>query len=283
MTHAKDVTLFDRHVLEPRMLETAQRTLNAYPDHFPSRWEARRYMSQIIVPASKRWAFLSMSKNASTSTLAFLFAAEFGTRLTAQVSPPADFNPDGTAHWLEQYHVFARALRQGIAMPDIAQDGVYPLRTLVVRDPLTRATSGFRYLCKSHREASQFFARERVQMNAVVGFHWDTDCDTVLGFEKFLDFLAWQIDLAGMEALDRHFRGQTGLANLPVFQPTLTGRMEDTQAYFAALTAALDLTDPPDMAWANRQPPAPDALTEQKSVVRRVEAIFAEDYETFGY
>ncbi len=275
--------LFTGIVTEAEMAAAIDRSLAAHPDAFPARLAARNYLEQIIFPRSRRWAFISVGKNASSTTLRFLFEAEFGAPFTTQITPLDDINPSATVHRLADFGVFSRALRQGLSSADLlAPDGPRE-RLCIVRDPLARAVSGFRYLCKSHRLAARWFARDRLRMNAVVGFDWSTDPDTPRGMEKFLDYLEWQIATEGAHRVDGHWRAQTAFIHPQVFQPTLVGRIEDLPAFFRGLSDRLALDRPPAIGTENRQPQAPDTLLSGPAIARRVRDIFQQDYETFGY
>ena len=204
--------------------------------------------------------------------------------MTTEVAPLTDINPDAAIHMLAENGVFTRALWQGLSAGELTTPNGPAERICVVRDPFARAVSGFRYLCESHRRQSPWFARDRFRMNAVVRFDWSTEPDTARGFHKFLDYIAWQTDTEGPDAVDAHWRPQAVFVKPAVFRPTLVGRMEDMARYWQSLSERLGVALPGDAAlWRNRQPQAPDSLTEDTVARRRVRALYSGDYEAFGY
>lgn len=208
--------------------------------HFPTNGAAWDFLFQIILPPSRKWGFLSVGKNASSTTLDLLFRAEFGHALSARVTPPHDINPAASMHMLVEHGVFTRALWQGLSVQDLFNPKKGPKeRICVTRHPFQRAQSGFQYICKSHEARTQWFACDRFRMNALVGFDWDRLSNTVDGFRRFLDYITWQIETEGPDAVDAHWRPQTSFIKPDVFQPTITGRVEDMPAYVKLLSERL--------------------------------------------
>jgi hypothetical protein len=268
-------------VSERRQKTAVRETRKAFPATFPSDAVAHNFLFQIVLPPSRRWSFISVGKSASTSTLHALYGAEFGHPLTANMTPLHDINPNAAIHTLPDHGVFARALWQGLSILDVL--GIGAERICVVRDPLARALSGFRYLCRSHRQKARWFARERFLMDAAVGFDWDTHPDTPAGFERFLQFIAWQVADSGVDSLNGHWRPQAAFIKPAAFRPTLIGRMERMDQYYDALNARLSPTPPITHLWKNRQDAdGTDALLSPASL-RLCTALFAQDYQLFEY
>ncbi|WP_299658230.1 sulfotransferase family 2 domain-containing protein [uncultured Tateyamaria sp.] len=266
-----------------RRKKAVKATQRASPEAFPDKDAAGQFLFQIILPPSLRWSFISVGKSASTSTLHALYEAEFGHPLTADLTPLHDINPDAAIHTLPEHGIFGRALHQGLSMPDLLALPQLEQRICVVRDPLERAISGFRYICKSHHLKARWFARERFEMDAAVGFDWDRHTDTVQGFERFLAFLAWQMDASGVDRLNGHWRPQTAFIKPEVYRPTLIGRMEDVPAYFKALSAQLGAA--PRGAEYRKNPQADMDISVfcSPAARRHCAEIFAPDYEAFEY
>lgn len=252
-------------------------------DRKTARQAAWHFLFQIILPPSGRWGFISVGKNASTSTLKLLYQAEFGHPLSADAKPDHDINPEAAVHMLSDHGVFTRALWQGMSARDVTGAKGPGERLCIVRDPLARAVSGFRYIGTSHRARSQWFARDRFRMDAVVGFDWDRHPDTAEGFRRFLDYIAWQIDRDGADAVDAHWQPQATFIKPDIFRPTLQGRMEDMGTFYADLADRLGFLLPEEGTWSNRQAHGGAAFTPDAGSLRLCREIYAEDHERFGY
>ena len=281
--NTKNVSLFGEPVPVPRRIAVAEASRKAFPRQFPTTKAARDFLFQTILPPSMRWCFVSVGKNASSSTLRFLFRAEFGCDLTVKVTPKHDINPAAEVHMLAEYGVFSRALWQGLSAQNLLGDAGPPERICVVRDPHARAVSAFLYLCQSQAVASQWFASDRIRMNAVTGFDWERDANTEDGFLRFLDYIAWQIETEGPDMVNAHWRPQVTFIKPTLFNPTVTGRMEDLGRYFRTLSERLDTPMPQVTPWENRQPAGPNAVSSNVSARSMCHKIYAADYETFGY
>ncbi|MEX0320083.1 MAG: sulfotransferase family 2 domain-containing protein [Ruegeria sp.] len=275
--------LFDEPVPVSRRNAAIEASRKAFPEELPTVHAARRFLSQVIIPPSMRWGFISVGKNASTSTLRFLFQAEFGCDLTVDVTPLHDINPSASVHMIADHDVFSRALLRGMAAQELSGPQGPEERVCIVRNPLSRAVSAYRYLCKSHHMASRWFARDRFRMNAVTGFDWGHHTDTEEGFVRFLDYVAWQVNTEGADKVNAHWCPQASFIKPTVFKPTIIGKMEDLDHFFRMLSSRLG-TPPTDTApWENRQSGRADALLECPRARARCEEIYAEDYGTFGY
>lgn len=282
MTSSLDPSLFTP-VLPSQQADAITASLAAFPAEFLSEEAARLFLFQIILPPSLRWAFISVGKSASTSTMHALYQAEFGHPFTAVTTPLSDINPDGSTHLLTDYRVFGRALWQGMTAQDITSSSTIRERICVVRHPLERAISGFRYICRSHEERARWFAAERFQMDAVVGFDWERHIYTSEGFERFLRFIEWQLDQFGSESVNGHWRPQLAFIKPAVFRPTLIGRMEDMAGYYTTLAERLELSQPLHPSWKNRQPDAEFDFLKTDLTLALCQKIYGADYEHFGY
>jgi hypothetical protein len=242
---------------------------------------ARGFLSLSILPPSKRWIFLSLGKNASSSTLQLLFELEYGTRLTAHFDALHDINPSAVVHKLADTGVFARAIELGLGL-----DALLALpaeRLLIVRSPYARAISAFRYFCTSDEMAASWFLTERLRANAMVGFDWETMPGTAEGLRRFLAYIEAEVAERGPYALNPHWCIQARSGFPDVYRPTLTGRLEALDDFYRALCDRLGQALPAEIARRNLQPPAPDALAGDAEARRMIERIYAEDFEVFGY
>lgn len=241
----------------------------------------RSYLGLIILGPACRWGFLSIGKNGSSSTLRVLYEMEFGHPLTVRYASPIDINPSAVIHQLSDAGVFARALDRGMSAVEVRDADM--LRLMVVRDPLARAVSAYRYFCRSNAEAAPWFVRDRLRIDAAVGFDWTHMPGTVEGFRRFLRYIELEIELSGAPALDSHWRPQTAFAPTDVWVPGLIGRMEAMDDFYAELAGRLDKPAPSRIPRENRQDGNAEDLMSDSDARRMVEAIYRADYVTFGY
>lgn len=275
--------IFRQPIGQPERLAVIRRSRGEFPGHFPTDAAARFFLFHIIMPPSRRWAFMSTGKNAGTSTLRFLFRLEFGVELTVRFQSPTDINPDAVVHQLPDNAVFSRALYLGLSAKDIAEHSGIE-RLCIVRNPYDRAVSAFTYFCKSNELAKSWFLGDRLRINATVGFDWQTMPYTVAGFRRFLRYIELERERVGVHALDGHWRPQSAFIIPELYRPTLVGRMEDLPTFYK--TVAERLRQPlPDLAGyaSNRQEAAPAALLRDEAARRIVERVFRRDFEIFGY
>ena len=253
----------------------------AFPLAFPKPGDALDFLSRIFVPASKRWAFLSNGKSGTSSTQHFLFQLEFGVPLTVALDHPDDVNPDAAVHRLHQANVLRKVidLPQGIAvLPDL-------LRLVTVRHPGDRALSAFFYLCATHDRAHPWMAEDRMRMNAMVQFNWNSDTRTASGYQKFLRYIDISQHHPGNLRVNPHWRPQILNICPDVYRPDLIGRTENLAAFFHAIADRLG--QPLAPGWQ-----APRANSQEKpdlspfrtpathDLLRR---IYAADFAQFGY
>jgi Sulfotransferase family len=242
---------------------------------------ARGFLYLSILPPSKRWVFLSLGKNASSSTLKLLFEMEFGHKLSASFTPLADINPSAVVHKLADTGVFTRALNLGLTAQTLV--ALPAERLLVVRNPYARAVSSFRYFCKSNDLGSPWFLASRLRATAMVGFDWETMPYTVEGLRRFLAYIEAEVAAHGAPSLDSHWSIQAVSSFPGVFRPTLLGRVEALADFHKALADRLGQPLPDAVAHENRQENAPDSLIRDPDARRMIERIYAPDFEAFGY
>lgn len=241
----------------------------------------RSYLQLIILGPARRWAFLSIGKNASSSTLRVLYEMEFGHPLTVRYASPIDINPSAVIHQLSEAGVFRRALDLAMTAQEVRDADL--LRLMVVRDPMARAVSAYRYFCRSNAESAPWFVKDRLRVDAAVGFDWRHMPGTVEGFRRFLRYIALEVAQSGASALDPHWRPQTAFAPADVWRPDLIGRMEDLGSFYAELAQRLDRPAPGTAPRENSQPGDAEDLTRDRTARELVAAIYHADYEAFGY
>jgi hypothetical protein len=170
-----------------------------------------------------------------------------------------------------------------MSLPDLLAPQGPRERICVVRDPMARAVSGFRYFCRSDALKSRWFAPDRFRINAALGFDWARHPGTNEGFRLFLHYIAREAEQVGVDMLDGHWRPQTAFIKPGAFRPTLTGRMEDMDAFFRALSDRLGLAPDTAHPWVNRQNTAADPLMHDTHAQTLCRQIYGADYEAFGY
>lgn len=267
-----------------RAREHARDLVDAHPGSFPSVQSAMQWMRQITLPKSRRWAYRGNGKSGSSSTKRFLFELEFGAPLTVEAKLEHDINPDALSHFIQNADVF-RLLVDFEAGPVILDSA---LRLTTVRDPKDRALSSFQYLCESHHRQHQWFAADRVRMNAVVGFNWNTEPDTEKGFGKFLEFIAHEMQFGGTDAVNPHWRPQVGNIRPGVFRPDIVGRLEAFQQFTAEVANRLSAPMPAEWEVPHANSTTRDRLALREGLLsreneRRVETVYQLDFEAFGY
>jgi hypothetical protein len=275
--------MFIKPVPEKLRKLAAEKTANEFPDYFPTIIAARRFLSLIILPPSKKWAFISTGKNASSSTLNFLFHAEFNTHLNANFSSPTDINPEAVVHKLADVGVFSRAILLGMTATELLQQENME-RICIVRNPYERAASSFRYFCQSNEAGLSWFLTDRLRANAM-GFDWDTMPYTEKGFRIFLEYIEATIEALGVDMVDGHWRPQIDVIKPKIFQPTLVGRMENMDVFFTTLADRLNTTHEAseNLFWKNRQTdPLQDGIM-NAAIRKKMESIYKQDFEEFGY
>ncbi len=260
-----------------------------YGDQFPTERALVEWFRFIMVPASGAWAFKPSGKTGTTTTLHALFELEFGVPLTVSHREPDGILEEHAAHRLAEARVFShltgvRGARCVLKRLDAT------LRLTTVRHPFSRAVSGFRYLCSADAAGVSRFLRDRLRMNAVVGFDWEKHPDTVEGFLRFLDYLDHELAQQKTQPVDWHFGPQVLNVRPEIFRPHLVGKTEDLPGFFAQIAERLDRPLPEALrrpAKRNQTRAANQGVAQkmaQSSAARdRVSQLFAADFDAFGY
>ena len=275
--------LFGPPVAMAHRTAAVQDTRAAAPAAFPTRGAARGFLHQIILPPSMNWGFISVGKNASSSVLNLLFRAEFAVDMGVSVTPESDINPAAAIHMLADNRVFARALHRGLSLPDLLGARGPKERICVTRDPMARIVSAFRYFCQSDTLHSRWFAGDRFRINAALGFDWAHHPGTPEGLRRFLRYIAQEVDQVGTDNVNGHWRPQVDFIKPDAFAPTLTGRMDDMEVFYRALSARIGFALDGPAPWENRQNTEADPLLSDAPAQTLCQQIYASDYQAFGY
>lgn len=253
-----------------------------FPGAIASSEDAGIYLGAICAPQNRRWVFCSNGKSGTSSAKRFLFELSFGSKLSVNFVSQSDINPDAVSDHLIAADVF----RPLSFMHDALEVFDTALRLATVRAPESRAVSAFLYICKSNEMGYPWFLRDRLHMNALVGFDWETDAKTAAGFEKFLRYIELDIRRRGPVAVDAHWRPQHATIRPEIFRPGLIGKTEALPAFFRQIAERLGHRLPGDweVPATNRSSggTASEALL-TPAARKLIETIYARDFEEFDY
>lgn len=259
------------------------RLTERHPAAFPSIDAAQRYLTHWWFPASRRWRYQLNGKSGNTYALALLFRLEFGVPFTARVVTEANQHPDFALFQQVDAGLLSNAARAGDRLPDVIR---FPGLTLAtVRNPYARAFSAYRYLCRSHRVGDRRFLRERIRLNALQGFDWETDPDRPAGFVKFLRYVAEIKETCPTAEIDAHWLPQVLHIQPTVLRPDVIGRTEDMARFAAEVVDRLapGTAVPLDSLPRNEGAGDLSAAYAEAEAARLVADIYAEDFDRFGY
>lgn len=224
-----------------RVQNAAVERFRAYRDLFSSEALYDKYFRYLLTPKSGRWFFKPNGKTGTTSALDFLFYLEFGTRLSVDIVDPEDLNNAPAPHRLASHSAF-RLLHHrtdGIDHAAYFRDAKY---IVTVRDPFTRALSGFRYLCKSQKLKHPQFSSDRTRMCALVGFDWGAHMDNEAGFERFLEYLKICIVHHDAYPVDTHWAPQWLNIRPDVRTPDIVGRTENMSLFYEEVASVFSVS-----------------------------------------
>lgn len=180
--------------------------MEAAPGVFSDAATAKRFLQLIYFPASRHWRYQLNGKSGNTFTLNLLFELEFGGPFTCRLNDTDNQHPDFALFQLPAARLMENAIGAGDTIDAVLH---FPgLSIATVRNPFSRAVSGFRYLCRSHETGDRRFLSERIRLNALEGFDWDKDPHSPRGFNKFLDYLERMAETEGPDKIDPHWLSQ---------------------------------------------------------------------------
>jgi hypothetical protein len=269
----------------PARLKAVQATRSSFPERFRREEDARDYLRSVILPPSLRWAYVLNGKSASSTLLRFLFRVEFGSELTVAFDSNWDINPAALVHQLYDRNVFHRAVWIPLSAGELLERPDL-LRIALVRHPLARAISAFRYFCRSNELRHGFFLEDRLRINAMTGFDWHRMPYTEAGMLSFLDYIEADQSRFGSARVNHHWRLQADNVYPEIFRPTHLGKVETLDSFLRELWERLVPAGealPEGLVSENRQPANPTGVLDTQAVRRRVETIYARDFEAFGY
>lgn len=236
-----------------------------------------RYLDTLTLPASGAWAYARIPKTGTHSVLAALHRFEFDCEITTPVQVGDNTSDDMAPHLLDVAGVFMSPLQTHHA-PEVLTNA---LRFTLVRNPVQRAVSGFRYLCRSHETASRHLAPTRLRISAATGLDWNAEANTAVGLEKMVRFVEASLDVKRMQ-LDGHIAPQTMILDHEVFKPYMTGRTEDMGRFLTSLSEELgvrDVTLQRDVM-RNTQPES-NSFVVNNRLRTMIEMVFAADMEWY--
>jgi Sulfotransferase family len=212
--------------------------LRTHPKSFSDAAAATRFLQLVYFPASRRWRYQLNGKSGNTFTLNLLFELEFGSRFTSHLVEASNQHPDFALFQLPVARLLSNALKAHDSLPAVLD---FPgLSIATVRNPFTRARSGFHYLCRSHALGDRRFLPERLRLNALSEFDWENDAGTPGGFIKFLDYLTMMAAREGADKFDPHWMPQHLHIRPDLYKPDLIGRTEDLTRFATELAQRLD-------------------------------------------
>ncbi len=277
------MVFFDAPASWPRAKALLDEAEDELGGAFENRTHLNGFFNGIITPASNAWAYAPSGKASTSATRGLLFELEFGVPNTVKVTIPGDQNTAAGMHAT----VDARVFRQLSGRADLSSLAGYIRETTfiaVVRNPVTRIWSAFRYLCQSNELAREQFAADRIRLTAITGFDWTRDTGTRAGFEKFLDYIAVTLERDTGQLPNRHWRPQWMNVRPDLFLPDILGRTEAMGEFARALSERFGKDLPETVPRLNEGPPAEmPSWMEEPSVMGRVRTVFERDFEAFGY
>ncbi len=281
---------YDGRLFPPRNMQDLAPVLSEIPEsvstQFASSAALQSYLKLIVQPPSKAWRYQLNGKSGNTFTLNLLYELEHGYpfRGRVAVSETGNQHPDFALFAQVGSGLLSTALVESKTWEDFCN---FPgLRLATVRHPAKRALSGFRYLCRSHDVGDRRFLHERLRLSALTGFDFDTDRDTVRGFELFLAYIRDYADSFGAEAVDPHWRLQALHIRPDLYRPDITGRTEEMASFAQTVAARLDrplISDLSEMRSNASSTSVSDELLRGPSIHRLIEDIYGQDFDLFEY
>lgn len=149
----------------------------------------------------------------------------------------------------------------------LQKDGMFGFA--FVRDPAKRLMSCF--------TNKMYLARERVPINKILGRE---DTRGKITFDEFLT----AVEMQKPEQMNPHWRPQHLVLMAEAIEYDFIGRMENIKADFAHVRAQVGIPDTFDLPHRNKVVPRRNWVVEiNPERQRRIEAIYAQDYERYSY
>lgn len=229
------------------------------------------------MPADGTWAYAENQKSATTTMYAALYELTFGVKLSARMDENIEQWLDQSPQNLDRAQIFYQLAQFENSLE--ALDKAF--RFSVVRNPVERAASSFHFICFTQKKSLPQFYADRVRMN-VLGFDWDNDPYTQIGFSKFLHYVeqeAVKVRTAGRLA-DPHFRPQAMNMSLELLDPHLVFRVDDLAEGLDTLAHNLGrpaLAQETSKARLNAQPERQTYASE----MALIERVYTDDFEIY--
>ena len=225
---------------------------------------ARAVLAHTLSTPDGKLVFIKNSKAGCTTIAHLIYLHETGKVAPGIIHHESETLVQGRENWQRNL----RALTSGKAVS-----------FSFVRQPLARAVSGF----------TDFFVERRnpeapPHVAAIESFGFSLRDDLGYRFDVFLDYVARSLALSPVET-DRHWRPQVLNLGRPDFRLRFVGKLENLRADLAKVSemAGMDLPMPEGLAREKRNRSGDPGFRPNPEQVRRVEDIYAADYEAFGY
>ncbi len=258
--------------------DAVERFWAEYQDKFTNKAAMVRFLDSLSLPSTGAWAYARIPKTGTHSVLDALHQLEFGYPLTTKVTLPNNISSNMAPHMLDEAGVFMSPLQSHHTSETLRA----AMRFTVIREPVARAMSSFRYLCKSHELASRQLAPVRLRLTAMTGFNWDTHVNTPIGLEKMVIFVAESLANPGFK-LDRHIAPQSTSLPRDFFQPYMTGRTEELPRFLDNLADEFGIASTHRSRFAMRNAATgPDTFAVTRRLRQTIEDAYAEDVAWYG-
>ena len=250
---------------------------------FPTVESAEAWLYAGMMPKSQRWAFFDNGKCGTSTIKAFLFYCEFGVIPTSKIGQHELVSGLGNMiHKLPDSRLARRLLYTPKSFPALSK----AIRLAIVRDPIERAISGFNWLCKSQEDGSEMFSDLRLELSGTTNFDWRDDMYTTNGFSKFLDFIELEKEQFGSDSINNHFRPQVDNIKPDFTKFHLLGKTENIVDFMKEVAARLEvkITKEVENLHMNKSGSnSKNTTLLNKETKLKIETIFSDDFEAFGY
>jgi len=225
--------------------------------------EIQNIIHQLVLTDDEKLMFVRNFKAGCSTVTHLLYHMSKGARFEGNISDAKDLIR-GMPHWPQ--------LEQALGRSDV-------YRFTMVRDPQARAVSTFRdfVIDQRNRKAS-------VYKDAFRDFGLSEEAPLEQRFDAFLDFVAYCLD-QNPEGTDPHFRRQVTNTAFGVMRYNKIGRLENYADDMAQVLSEAGASLPDGVSLAKRVNVSNQkvSFTPSAAQKRKIEHLYAADYEAFGY
>jgi hypothetical protein len=149
----------------------------------------------------------------------------------------------------------------------------------IVREPTSRVLSAFKDFFVEHRNVEA-----PAHLAAIGAFGFYKRDDLKFRFDVFLDYVATSMELSPLRT-DRHWRQQVLNLGKPDFELTFIGTLENLKADLLTVSemSGVRLPMPESLSQERRNRSGDWDFAPSREQIRRIEALYAPDFEAFGY